>query len=251
MSWASFAQRVLSLPRWQAICAITCASVAGSVSMTIVMMSLLGAAQKTFFIALLVATVIPTLVALPVAVVLTRLLRELDAARRLAQLLANTDALTGALNRRHFIETGTLMLARARHDATPMSVLMLDIDDFKKINDRHGHQAGDEVLRMFARICVKTLRPTDMLARWGGEEFVALLPATAPADAVRISARLCTAIAQGSVDTDRSAPIGVTVSVGVAASLDGSAQLDDLLARADAAMYQAKQAGKNGLKLAD
>ena len=250
MTWAHFVRHVLALPRWQAIASITGASVAGSVLMTIVTMSALGAPPRTFFIALLVATLIPTLVATPVGVVLTRLLHELDAARKLAQLLANTDALTGALNRRHFMEMGTLMLARASHDESPMSVLMLDIDDFKKINDRHGHQAGDEVLRMFARICVKTLRPTDMLARWGGEEFVALLPATAPADAVRISARLCAAIAQGSVDTDRNAPIGVTVSVGVAASLDGSARLEELLSRADAAMYEAKLAGKNGVKMA-
>ena len=250
MQWASFAEYVLSLPRWQAIASITGASVAGSLLMTIVTMSALGAAQRTFFIALLVATIIPTLVATPVGVVLTRLLHELDAARKLAQLLANTDALTGALNRRHFMEMGTLMLARASHDETPMSVLMLDIDDFKKINDRHGHQAGDEVLRTLARTCVKTLRPTDMLARWGGEEFVALLPSTAPADAVSISTRLCAAIAQGSVDTDRNAPIGVTVSVGVAASLDGSARLEELLSRADAAMYEAKLAGKNGVKMA-
>ena len=250
MPWASFARYVLALPRWQAIASITGASVAGSVLMTIVTMSALGAAPRTFFIALLVASIIPTLVATPVGVVLTRLLHELDAARRLAELLANTDALTGALNRRHFMEMGTLLLARASHDETPISVLMLDIDDFKNINDRHGHQAGDDVLRMFAHTCVKTLRPTDILARWGGEEFVALLPATAPADAVRISARLCAAISQGSVHTYRNTPIGVTASVGVAASLDGSARLEELLSRADAAMYEAKLAGKNGVKLA-
>ena len=250
MSWTSLVQHVLSLPKWQAIAWITGASVAGSVLMTIVAMSALDADQSTFVIALLVATIIPTLVAMPVGIVLTRLLHELDAARKLAQLLANTDALTGALNRRRFMELGNLILARASHDRSPMSVLMLDIDDFKKINDRYGHQTGDEVLRMFAGICLKSLRPTDMLARWGGEEFVALLPATAPADAVLISARLCAAIAEGRVATDQDTPLGVTVSVGVAANLDGTDRLETLLSLADAAMYEAKLAGKNGVKLA-
>jgi diguanylate cyclase (GGDEF)-like protein len=171
-------------------------------------------------------------------------------ARILAQTLANTDALTGALSRRNFMEVGALVLARARHDAVPMSVLMLDVDDFKQVNDRYGHNTGDDVLKMFARICMQTLRPTDMLARWGGEEFAALLPSTALADAIQISERLCNAIASGSVAAGTGPPIRVTVSIGLATSTNSSAGLEELLARADAAMYDAKRSGKNGVRLA-
>lgn len=241
---------MLALPKWQAISIIVGASVGGSVLVTVVVMTLLGAPQRTFLVALAVATGMPMLVSGPVGIVLIRLLHELDVARILAQTLANTDALTGALSRRNFMEVGALVLARARHDAVPMSVLMLDVDDFKQVNDRYGHNTGDDVLKMFARICMQTLRPTDMLARWGGEEFAALLPSTAPADAIQISERLCNAIASGSVAAGTGPPIRVTVSIGLATSTNSSAGLEELLARADAAMYDAKRSGKNGVRLA-
>lgn len=248
--WAPWIRRMLALPKWQAVSLIVGASVGGSVLLTLIIMTLLGAPQKTFLIALGVALGVPTLVAGPVGIVLMRLLHELDSARILAQTLANTDALTGALNRRNFMEVGTLVVARARHDATPMSVLMLDVDDFKRVNDQYGHGTGDEVLQMFARVCMQTLRPTDMLARWGGEEFVALLPSTAPADAIQISERLCNAIASGSVAAGTRDCVRVTVSIGVASSADSNTGLDELLSRADSAMYEAKRSGKNGVRLA-
>ena len=241
---------MLALPKWRAISIIVAASVGGSLLLTAIAMTLLGAPQRTFLIAMAVATAMPMLVAGPVGIVLMRLLHELDAARILAQTLANTDALTGALNRRNFMEAGALVLARARHDGMPMSVLMLDVDDFKRVNDRYGHQAGDDALQMTARVCMQTLRPTDMLARWGGEEFVALLPSTAPADAIRISERLCNAIAGGTVMAGTSPPIRITVSIGVATTVQDGVGLEALLSRADAAMYAAKRSGKNGVKLA-
>lgn len=248
-TWARIIRRALALPRWQAVTCITTASVLGSLLLTMVTLSAFGATQRTILVALAVATIVPALIATPVGLVLTRLLQELDAARGLAQTLANTDALTGVLNRRHFVEKSTQLMGRAAHDQSPTSVLMLDIDDFKTINDRYGHQTGDEVLQMFAAACIRTLRPTDLLARWGGEEFVALLPATAPADAIRISDRLCKAIANGVIQgTDRKL-VGVTVSIGVATSPGSGSRLEELLVSADAAMYQAKRAGKNCVRL--
>ncbi len=249
-SWAPVIRHMLGMPKWQAVACISAASVFGSVLLTIVTMSALGAPQRTFLVALAVATVVPTLVATPVGIVLTRLLHELDAARIFAQTLANTDGLTGALNRRHFVEKSTQLMGRSLHDQTPTSVLMIDLDDFKKINDLHGHNTGDEVLQKFASVCTKTLRPSDLLARWGGEEFVALLPATSHADAIRISERLCKAIAGGSVVTTGHKVVTLTASIGVATSADSTLRLEDLLSRADAAMYTAKLAGKNCVKLA-
>lgn len=248
--WTPLIHRILGMPRWQAIACITAASVLGSLLLTVVTLSALGAPQRSFLVALVVATVIPTLVATPVGIVLTRLMHDLDAARIMAQTLASTDPLTGALNRRHFVEKSSLLMGRAVRDQAPCSLLMIDIDDFKKINDRHGHSTGDEVLQMFVRVCTKTLRPSDLLARWGGEEFVALLPATSTADAIRISERLRKAIAEGSVVTARQHVVTLTASIGVAASEDSTLQLEDMLSRADAAMYTAKLAGKNCFKLA-
>jgi diguanylate cyclase (GGDEF)-like protein len=227
------------------------ASVASSVTITLLALELTDAPREILGMSVLIAMLVPTLVAAPVAIGLMKLLHELNAARALAQTLANTDALTGALNRRHFHDMGSQIVGRARQDATPTSVLLMDIDDFKQVNDRHGHCTGDAVLQMFARQCMKSLRPQDMLARWGGEEFVALLPATAPADAVRISERLCKAIADGRVVGTGGTPMGVTVSIGVAASAGVAAELDALLAQADAAMYRAKRKGKNQVALAE
>ena len=239
------------MPKWAAVGLIVGASVLGSVATTLLAMELSGAPRDILATSVLIAVLVPTLVATPVSTVLLKLLHELNAARALAQTLANTDALTGALNRRHFMDVGNLIVSRAQPDATPTSVLLMDIDDFKQVNDRHGHSTGDAVLQMFARQCMKSLRPQDMLARWGGEEFVALLPATAPADAVRISERLCNAIAEGRVAGADGASMGVTASIGVAASVGGSARLDALLSQADAAMYHAKRNGKNQVQLAE
>lgn len=249
-TWGEWIRLLLALPTWAAVGLIVGASMASSVAITL--LSFLGsdAPRSVFETAVLIAMLVPILVATPVSIGLLKLLHELNAARALAQTLANTDALTGALNRRNFMAVGTQVVGRADQDATPTSVLPMDIDDLKQVNDRHGHGTGDAVLQMFAQQCMKSLRPQDLLARWGGEEFVALLPATAPADAVRISERLCKAIAEGQVCGPGGAPMGVTVSIGVAVSQGGGAGLEVLLSRADAAMYTAKRSGKNQVRLA-
>ena len=157
---------------------------------------------------------------------------------------ATVDGLTGLRNRRWLDDVFARQLARSVREQHPASLLMVDLDHFKSLNDEHGHLAGDAVLCRLARLLASHLRPQDLFARYGGEEFAVLLPDTDIDDAVWIADRLRLAVANGSSggpDTDLPR---VTVSVGVAtARLSDS--LPALLALADAALYRAKHAGRN------
>ena len=159
---------------------------------------------------------------------------------------ARSDALTGLLNRRAFTEFGQ-RLARRRHSAEAESaaLLVLDLDNFKQINDRHGHETGDRMLRGFAALAEDVLRPTDQLFRMGGEEFCFVLPSTQLGEAVAIAERLRRSFEQMVVDV----PGGLaatTVSIGVAASVL-PVDLETLHAAADAALYEAKARGRNAV----
>jgi diguanylate cyclase (GGDEF)-like protein/PAS domain S-box-containing protein len=158
--------------------------------------------------------------------------------------LAITDPLMGIFNRRHFFARAEEELQRAVRHERPLTVLMLDLDHFKRINDRHGHQVGDEILAAAARACAGELRNGDLLARYGGEELVVLLP-DAPIDqAVVVAGRLRAVVGKTEVAT-ADGPVSVTLSIG-AAALDGTCR--DLLAlvnRADRALYAAKAAGRD------
>jgi diguanylate cyclase (GGDEF)-like protein len=155
--------------------------------------------------------------------------------------LSLTDQLTGVANRRQLDATLSKQLRRARHQPSPFSVVMIDLDRFKAFNDRFGHQQGDLVLREVATFLSDQLRPTDTVARYGGEEFTLLLPETPKADALRISERLRKGLSELAVpDTG-----GVTGSFGVANFPDDAADEAALLAAADAALYAAKAAGRN------
>ena len=165
------------------------------------------------------------------------------------QSMARTDALTGVANRRYLFELGAQELSRARRFGHPLSVLLLDIDHFKHVNDSYGHAAGDQVLQALARCCQKQVRDIDVVGRYGGEEFVILLVETDSAGALRSAERLRAQVAQMVTETDQG-PITVNISLGVA-----SAQLDrdgfaTLVVRADSALYAAKQAGRNRVEVA-
>jgi diguanylate cyclase (GGDEF)-like protein len=167
--------------------------------------------------------------------------------RRLAHTLeaqAHTDVLTGLANRRRFFEVADAELARARRYGTPLSVLMLDIDHFKDVNDAHGHRAGDRVLQQLARTCLEVLRTVDVVGRVGGEEFAILLPETAREGAVEVAERLREAVGRAEVAREEGVPLRVTVSIGVS-TLSGAANLDTLMSQADTALYDAKHAGRN------
>ena len=167
--------------------------------------------------------------------------------RRIAHLLetqAHTDPLTGLANRRHFFESADAELARSRRYEAPLSLLMLDIDHFKEVNDAHGHRAGDRVLQKLAQTCLEVLRNVDVVGRVGGEEFAILLPETASEGAVEVAERLRAAVEAAEVVREEGVPIRVTVSIG-AATLAGNANLDTLMSQADDALYDAKHRGRN------
>jgi diguanylate cyclase (GGDEF)-like protein len=157
--------------------------------------------------------------------------------------LARRDGLTGLLNRTALMDDGRGQLAQCQLRRLPFAVLLLDLDHFKRVNDTHGHQAGDAVLHHMARTLQRNLRGRDsLLGRYGGEEFVLLLPATSLEQAQALAERLRAALEACPLDSDIG-PIAVTTSIGVAADID--ATLERLLARADAALYRAKAAGRN------
>ena len=173
-----------------------------------------------------------------------RLVIDLQASEKQQRLLASTDYLTGAYNRAAFVERSEALMALARRHSHPLVALIIDVDHFKHVNDQYGHPAGDEVLRSFAAACQAQLRKSDLLARWGGEEFAILLPETGAADCEQMAERLREAIAGLSVETS-SGPIQVTVSIGCALRQLETRDIFQLVARADQALYQAKQSGRN------
>ncbi|MGA7800405.1 MAG: diguanylate cyclase [Gammaproteobacteria bacterium] len=170
--------------------------------------------------------------------------RELDMALEREHRLARTDGLTGLGNRRYFFDLATHEFAEAKRYGRPLSVVLFDIDHFKKVNDTAGHQTGDEVLKCVARIADEHLREVDILARYGGEEFVVLLPNSNAADAAGVAERIRSNIADTCPLTDP-ASISVTISVGVAEFPGDADSLDPLIRCADRALYEAKRGGRN------
>jgi eukaryotic-like serine/threonine-protein kinase len=179
-----------------------------------------------------------------VAALAAQCLTAYDNASLFAQVqeLATVDELTGVANRRQLFQLAERDVSAAIRHGHPMSVLMVDVDHFKRINDEYGHPAGDDVIRAIARRLAGQIRATDVLGRYGGEEFALVLTGTGPDDP--LPERLRAAIADTPVDT-RAGPLPVTVSIGVTRRTAGDTDLATLLDRADAALYQAKHAGRN------
>jgi len=161
---------------------------------------------------------------------------------------ATTDPLTGIPNRRGFAERAERVVARCQPDATPLTLLLLDLDHFKSINDRFGHRVGDAVLVLFSETVTQSLRPLDLLGRIGGEEFVALLPDVRPGTALEIAERIRVAFAAAGRNVD-GYPVAATVSIGTASASKTGYDFEALYASADAALYLAKQKGRNRIEL--
>jgi diguanylate cyclase (GGDEF)-like protein/PAS domain S-box-containing protein len=175
-------------------------------------------------------------------------IQDISERRRMLDALrdqANLDYLTGLYNRRYFIERGTQELARATRYSKPLSLLMLDVDEFKQINDTRGHRAGDLTLRHLSRMLNETLRNIDLCGRLGGEEFAVLLPETDAPAAMETAERLRAAIANAAVVPEDGPPIRYTVSIGVTAVGPEDSNIDTLLAQADYGLYAAKRSGRN------
>jgi diguanylate cyclase (GGDEF)-like protein len=157
---------------------------------------------------------------------------------------ATIDPLTGIPNRRGFSERTERLLDRSRKDRDAATLLLFDLDQFKRINDRFGHRTGDAVLGLFTQSALHSLRPLDLLGRIGGEEFVALLPGVNADTAITVAERVRRNFEVAASEFDGQ-PIAATVSVGIACTAQGSYDFDALYAAADAALYRAKQNGRN------
>jgi diguanylate cyclase (GGDEF)-like protein len=167
---------------------------------------------------------------------------------QLAQLALH-DPLTGLANRRKFAERFEYDMARAARASMPLSLLMVDIDHFKAINDRHGHLAGDSCLKALAALLAGSVRAVDLVARFGGEEFVVLLPEMSAVQSLLAGERMRSRVEKHPVDIEAGAPpVTMTVSVGAATTAGAAIGLEELLARADEAVYRAKRAGRNQVR---
>ncbi len=193
-----------------------------------------------------------------------KLEESLLASRRQMEMLAMHDTLTGLFNRRAIHDRALAELNRvARGTATsPLSVILLDVDRFKTINDSYGHEAGDQTLRLVADVLAQQLRSYDVVGRWGGEEFLMLLPGASPAEALAAAERIRETLAATALPLPgTSTPITLTASLGVVTlasevaalpDTDASeARLDQLVRAADRALYQAKHAGRNQVSVAE
>jgi diguanylate cyclase (GGDEF)-like protein len=166
----------------------------------------------------------------------------------LVKAQAVTDELTGLANRRRFMEVVELELKRAERFQSPLGLLLVDLDDFKNVNDRFGHGTGDEVLRALSDVFRESLRDVDLAARLGGEEFAVLLPETDYSGAAGVAERLRASLASLELETPDREQFGVTASFGVAVYPEAQS-VDELLRTADAALYRAKAEGKNRVAL--
>jgi len=172
--------------------------------------------------------------------------RELEEAKQIAERLARTDSLTGINNRRALIESASVIHDNARRYNHAYSVLMIDIDHFKQVNDSYGHVSGDLVLRELANSIMRTIRSVDIIGRIGGDEFGVVLPETSAVDALILAERLRLNFSSKSI------PVGdgylsFTISIGAAFLTETDGSLEDVIANADNALYQAKHQGRNSV----
>lgn len=194
--------------------------------------------RQSLYLNLLICLLVTSLVLGLVIVALRRYQRRISA-------LATTDALTELPNRRGFDLLANQAIQEARRSQGPLCALLLDLDHFKQLNDNHGHLAGDEVLRGFARQLGDSLRQADIICRWGGEEFILLLKDTSPEQARQLGEKIRQQLEQSRFGY-AGAELRITASIGLAQLQAGDA-LDQLIARADRALYRAKQTGRNRL----
>jgi diguanylate cyclase (GGDEF)-like protein len=171
-----------------------------------------------------------------------------DRAVAMHKTAASMDPLTGMFNRRGFAEACSRVIEREANAGRPVTVMIFDIDHFKRINDRFGHPAGDEILKLFSAVVVNNLRLSDLSGRIGGEEFAALLPC--PLDEGVLVAERVREAFEGSGTVCEEGAVDTTVSIGVAGGPAGT-QLEVLLAAADTALYQAKRGGRNRVEAAE
>jgi len=233
--------------RINAVIVIT--SIAAIASLCVTTIAITALNSQGFSLNLEMAAILSVCVAMavapPIIWFLVDLLLRVHAVEQEMRSLASYDSLTGLLSRHAFFDSANNYESLAKREKATFSVIIIDLDHFKKINDRYGHPAGDAVLKLFADVCNSVARRSDIIGRIGGEEFAIVLPSTTTAEALEFSDRLHTAINKA-VLTFKDKAIRYTASIGLT-EFDSTTEdsLDELLARADLALYQAKQAGRN------
>ncbi|MFT3821554.1 MAG: GGDEF domain-containing protein [Rubrivivax sp.] len=239
-------QVLLRMGHWPAVLAITGVSLVASVLVSWAVWWLLNGAPMQRG-NLIIAVIVPLLVAPPVSHVALKLLYELADSRARLHQAAIRDGLTGVYNRRFFMARLDAEVARAQRSGSPLSMLMIDVDHFKAINDTHGHAAGDQVLETVTRAMIVTLRPDHQVARYGGEEFAVLMPGAALDQACIAAAQVRAAVQALAVGGDGlpGSGIAVTASLGVSCLGGPEDTAAALLKRADEALYAAKDGGRN------
>ena len=206
----------------------------------------LTAARETFGTLVLVGDDFPTEDRLTATSFAAHAVVALENARlhRVVERQALVDGLTGLANRRQSEDALVTEISRAERFDSPLTIVLADLDDFKALNDRYGHPAGDAVLRAFAGILEETLRDADLAGRWGGEEFLLLLPGTDASGGMLLAERIRTTLADRAILTPDGAAVRVTSSFGLTTHVPGMSEIE-LVAAADAALYAAKRAGKD------
>jgi len=233
---------VLRLGHWRSLAALTLLVLIGAVAVAQLVISVLGHGDRV--IAAASASIASLLLTPLFGSLLLRLVFELEATRgQLAELVIR-DELTGISNRRHFMATLQREWSLARRHASIGTLLLIDADGFKRINDTHGHLGGDAVLREIAKVIGGSLRQVDLLARFGGEEFIVFLPHTDSFGALDVAERIRSRVQAAQVAW-QGVQISVTVSIGVAPIRRELPTLDWMIHEADTALYAAKAAGRN------
>lgn len=239
---------------WPVVVGVTVISIVMSVGLAMIAHQLMGEPMLPLAWALTIGC--PLIVAPVMSVSSFGLLLKLDSAHEQLRRISDTDYLTGAHNRRYFMDRLRTEAERVARGGPAFAVALIDVDNFKDVNDQYGHLAGDSVLCALAQACTAEARALDTFARFGGEEFALLMPQTGVDDALHALERLRQRIAHLRVETtdDAAEPcIAVTVSIGLACSggttLTPPALVDASLRRADEALYRAKREGKNRVAL--
>lgn len=236
---------VVRMGRAWSMIAMTAFSVLASLLITYPLLVLLGVPDSRMFNALLITVIVSLVVAPTAGYIFISLVFELEATHSQLNHMSTHDGLTGLFNRGYLDSRLVIEGMQASRSNQRLSLLMIDVDHFKKINDQHGHLVGDLVLQKVATACVQCLRPYDTLARYGGEEFVALLPSTSLEQACEIAERVRLTVSELPVHSPSGKSIPVTISLGVGMMLQGETQTQAAMLRADKAMYAAKRAGRN------
>ncbi|WP_404298416.1 GGDEF domain-containing protein [Halomonas sp.] len=172
------------------------------------------------------------------------LVSQLEATRKELSKLATTDPLTGLLNRRAFERRLDQEVSLIKRGAPPAALMLIDLDNFKTVNDTLGHKAGDEVIVCFTKLCREAFRQADVIGRWGGDEFMVMLPRSSVAEAQHAAERLHQLLAATPMRNDTFSPFFSTASIGVC-SLNGSSNMEKCLHRTDKLLYRAKELGRN------